>query len=354
MGRHLPVVSDDRPTGESAPPDSAKNPDEPASDAPASEGQALGRMDLPKWNRARVKRKAPQGTEQDAFQGTMKQAGRMAVRRAPWLIIAVVGGAAALAGGLYWHDQRQESAAQATRLLATAAAHRARGQVGDPATQGFPEGRTPPVPMAASQEALDAKVKGALEDLAEEHPDAAANQLAQLVRGAQALEAGDGAAAESAYRDYLAEGPESLAFLAHEGLGLALEAQDKPADALEIYRALAEQGGYYRDMALAHQGRVLEAMGKPKEAVAAYRQYIEAFPLQEPSLARDFVRERLADLDPAAIAPPTPEADAGELGSPVETPVEDEPAPTQEPAPAGDKPAPDQPSGSNEGGAPPQ
>ena len=62
-------------------------------------------------------------------------------------------------------------------------------------------------------------------------------------------------------------------------------------------------------MALWHQGRVLEALDRRDDAVAIYRTYVTEFPAEVSSLAREQVRERLEQLDPDALKPPTP-ADA--------------------------------------------
>jgi hypothetical protein len=98
-----------------APKPDAPKPDAPKLDAPKpdSEGLVLAptageRMDLPKWNRARVKR-APAKTEgaageTDAFQQGVREAGRAAVRRVPLVVLGVLGLAAAI-GGVIWFSR---------------------------------------------------------------------------------------------------------------------------------------------------------------------------------------------------------------------------------------------------------
>jgi hypothetical protein len=70
----------------------ASEPAEPKSEAPAD------RMDLPKWNRARVKRKQVAGQEEDAFQAGVRKAGQSAVRRAPLVLGLIVLVSAGIAG----------------------------------------------------------------------------------------------------------------------------------------------------------------------------------------------------------------------------------------------------------------
>src|SRR5690606_34903926 len=87
------------------------------------------RMDLPKWNRARVKRKQPGAEAEDAFQGAVRRAGRTTVQRAPLVLAGIAVVAAAIAGGVWLRRSRREDQAEATRRLADAVAYQARGEV---------------------------------------------------------------------------------------------------------------------------------------------------------------------------------------------------------------------------------
>ncbi len=307
--------------------------------SPAPDAGPAEPRDLPKWNRAKVKRKVA-GSEQDAFQGGVRSVGRVARRRAPMVVLAVALAAAAVGGGVWWWKSRAESRAEATRLLAEAAAVEARGRVGDVKLLWGLD-RPPPTPIAATQEELDGRVDKALAELAERAPNSGANLDAQLIRGARALRAEDGAGAKAAYEAFLAEadGDHPLRFQALEGLGLAQEATGDLEAALATYRELAgEKGAFYRDQALAHQGRVLEALGRKDEAVEVYRAYLAEFPLSDPSLARDFVRDRMIELDPESIPAQIGGKGAAPLlgeAPPVAPEKADAPEQADAPAPAG-------------------
>ncbi len=281
---------------------------EPGGDVPAPADPALpsegNRMELPTWNRSRRKRKGGQGQVEDAFQGGMRQAGKAAARRAPILTIAVVL-VAALVGGIVWfrHD-RHEHAAQATRLLSTAVAYQARGQVLDLNALMGDKPKRLRFPVAENDQALSNKVDDALVSLNTQAPASTPNHLAQLVRAGRAMQAGSFADARVAYGEVLehTEPDHPLRFLAQEGLGLATEAEGDLEGALSAFELLTgEKSSFYRDVALWHQGRVLERLGRRDDAVLRYRQYIEEYPLSEPSTVREEVRKRLLELDPSAV-----------------------------------------------------
>lgn len=279
-----------------------------AAKAESEQDEAVDRMDLPKWNRSKVKRKAPKGEERDAFQEGVRQAGKGAVRRAPLLIGGLVVAAGALALGIYLSGRSAEETADHTKLLATAAAYEARGLVTEPE-----EGRVrpTPTPTAATEEELEAKVTAALGDLASVAAGSPAHRLSRLVAAGRSMQAADFPNAEASYRAYLDEGgaDEALAFIAREGLVLAIEAQGRHDDALtELEPLLAgDERGFFRDQGLWHKGRILEGKGDSEGALAVYREYVEAFPLAEASFARDKVVARLTELDPEFVPPPSPQ-----------------------------------------------
>lgn len=279
----------------------ADNADEGGSDAEE-------RMDLPKWNRARVKRKAPKGEERDAFQTSVRRAGQGAKRRAPLLLGLVVLVGAGLGGAIWWSSASAEKTGKATELLASAAMWEARGIVveePDPERKG-----KDPRPVATSELEIDSKVDKALADLAAQHPDSAALRLAPLIEAGRAMRAADFEAAEAAYRKLLDDADvERIHFLAREGVVLALEAQGKLDDALtEVEPLLAgEPREFYRDQALWHKGRLLEANGDADGALAAFRQYLEEFPpAEQPTAAMLEVMDRMKVLDPAFVPPQLP------------------------------------------------
>ena len=150
---------------------------------------------------------------------------------------------------------------------------------------------------------------------------ASAPELAVLLRAAASLRAGDHGAAKESYARFIeAAGKDHpLRFIGVEGKGVALENLGELDAALATYEELAgRKGSFYRDVALWHQGRVLEALDRRDDAVAIYRTYVTEFPAEVSSLAREQVRERLEQLDPDALKPPTPADAQASDGAPAE------------------------------------
>jgi tetratricopeptide (TPR) repeat protein len=287
---------------------------------PASGSAGEQRMDLPRWDRARKKRKAPASKEQDAFVGSVRRAGRIARMRAP----LVIGGAVVLAGviaGVVWYQRaRTEAAARATRLLANAVAYESRARIGDAEGSLAERERPLPNPVVPDEATRNAKTKRYLRSLEERAPDSAAALSAGLVRGARANRAGDHETAAREYRAFLeeADADHPLRFLAREGLALALEAQGDVDGALAALDDLADgKAAFYRDQALWQRGRILEAAGRVDEAKTVYRQYAEEYPLEDSSIAREQVRERLLELEPSLVPAPPPPAAGNAPGVPA-------------------------------------
>jgi tetratricopeptide (TPR) repeat protein len=260
------------------------------------------RMDLPKWNRARVKRaptKAEGAAETDAFQQGVRDAGKAAARRMPLVLLGFVG-VAVLVGGAIWLSRKgDETVATATRPLAEAAAWRYRGQLVD-----IPAKRVPPPPAAE----IDANVERKLSEVTAAGEDKV-QRYALLVRAGKQVETADFAGAETTYREFLTRAGTShdLAFLAREGVAIALEGQGDLEGALAAFEEmLGNPGDFYRDQALWHKARLLERLERKDDALAAYQQYATEYPLTEPSLAKAAVRARLAELDPSMVLPAEP------------------------------------------------
>jgi tetratricopeptide (TPR) repeat protein len=289
-----------------------------ASDAPASTSLATTssaaksedeRIDLPKWNRARVKRKAPKGTEQDAFQDVVRGAGKKAVRSAPLMLGLVVLVAATIGGVIWWTGHRAEQRSESTRMLADAVAYRARGRVVDVEAVMQDRERPFPRPIASDEAELEAKVQKGLDELHERAPKSAAGRMALLVRGSKKVQAREFADAEAAFREFLDEhGPRhELAYLAHEGILAALEGQGDHEGALAQAEAmLGSEGDFYRDQGLWHKARLLEKLDRTDDALEVYRQYAAEYPLEKSSIAWQQVRRRLSELDPTAVPSASP------------------------------------------------
>src|SRR5690606_24378954 len=158
---------------------SAATPDSGTDPATAAKQAEAGaeRRDLPKWNRARVKRKAPAGEEQDAFQVSVRKAGRGILQR-PWAVIGIIVGVSALGAGAYaWTEAAEGDRAAATRTLATAVAYEARGQVfEDLAAQTAERVRPLPIPVVSDEASLRTAVDEALTGLEEQAPSSPANE----------------------------------------------------------------------------------------------------------------------------------------------------------------------------------
>lgn len=298
--------SDDKPKGEST---ALAKTDSDSDDGPE-------RRDLPKWNRARVKRKAPKGEEQDAFQASVRKAGQGILQR-PAAVIGIIVAVAAVSAGVYTYLESQKSTrASATAILSKAVAFEARGQAVDEYDEITAKRKRPlAAPLAKTEDDLRTIVDGALSDLEAKAGDTDANEAADLVRAARLMRAREFESAEKAYRGFLQRQPgHRLVFLAREGLAVSLENQERWDDALAELEPML--GGvkedFYRDQALWHKGRILESAERGDEALAVYQQYAEEFPLDKASLASEEVRARLEELDPGSV-PPLPENPLGGL-----------------------------------------
>ncbi len=274
-------------------------------------------MDLPTWSRRKTK-KRPQGDKDDAFQGSVRRAGKAAAARMPVVIgaiVLVVGGVIAVVA---MREQGKEARANTTKILAEAVGYQARAQLIDPEQVGKVD---PPWPVVESEAQRAEKVDEVLADLAKKAGGSEADVNADLVRAARLMRTAKHAEAAELYRKFLAAVDEShpMRFVALEGLGLALEAQGSLEDALQQFERLAgEEKAFYRDMALAHQGRVLEALERTDEAIAVYRKYHKEYPVNTGNnFARETVKQRLEELAPDALTAPAPDADATKSEAPA-------------------------------------
>ena len=289
-------------------------------DGKSGEGE---RMDLPKWNRARVKRKQAKGEEQDSFQAGVRKAGKAALTQAPVVLGGIVLIAAIIAGVVWYRGKAAEDRAVATRALASAAASEARSRIQPADAEPDPEqpkALPPPNPVFPDDDAREQAVDATLAQLdpsSGEFGDSDAATLAVLVEGARLMRAGSFADAKATYEAFIAANPDHpLEFLAHEGLALAQEAGGDIEGAVATLETMApEAGGFYRDQALYHKGRMLEGQGKAEEALAVYKTYVEEYPLEQGSLAKDAVIARLEELAPDLV-PAEAKANAAGLGLP--------------------------------------
>ncbi|HZS37311.1 MAG TPA: tetratricopeptide repeat protein [Polyangia bacterium] len=87
----------------------------------------------------------------------------------------------------------------------------------------------------------------------------------------------------------------SVAAVAHEGVGLCAEAQNKLDDALAAYKAMEPKSGdFYRDRALYDQARVYLKKGDKKKAGDLYKEVLAKMPTSQ---LRDEIQNQLAQLE---------------------------------------------------------
>jgi tetratricopeptide (TPR) repeat protein len=266
------------------------------------EGESEDRVDLPTWNRSRRKRRANVKAEEqeDAFQRGVRKAGKRAIGKPQLTMIAIALTVLGVAIFTYVHDPEKTEASAATRVLSKATAAESRGQIFDITQLDLK--RDPPNPVFDTEESREKAIAEALDELAE-LGEGDVGLLGELVAGAKALREGDSEAATKHYNAFLAGAPDDhpLRYLGVEGHAFALEASGDLEGALADHQKIApNEGDFYRDMALWNQGRVLEALGRKDEAVEVYRQYVSEFP-EDATLARGNIRDRLSELDPAAL-----------------------------------------------------
>lgn len=276
------------------------------------------RKPLPTWNRSRTKKKKTSAAdEEDAFQRGMRQGSTAAKKQWRLVVLGCVGASALVAGVLFAMDMSTQQRSSQTRKIAAAAAVGARGVVVEEDQLPQDLSRTTPDPLFTSADARREALENYLSELDAESSKVS---LGDLMRAAAQVRGGDFDGALTSYEAFLgAEGTDHpLRFLALEGKGIALENKGSTEDALAVYQDLAgRKGSFYRDMALWHQGRALESLGREAEALEVYKTYIQEFPPEVSSLAREQVRGRLEQLDPEALQPAAaPENDAAPAAAP--------------------------------------
>lgn len=123
-------------------------------------------------------------------------------------------------------------------------------------------GRDEEAPVAAGPVAVEAPVAEApAEDDVESAMNAALNPWDAFALGNDAYEAGDYELAESYYRNAMKSDPYTLYY--RNNLGLALLQQEKNEEALEVFRALVQEGpdtyGYWVNLLVAAQANGITA-----------------------------------------------------------------------------------------------
>jgi tetratricopeptide (TPR) repeat protein len=123
----------------------------------------------------------------------------------------------------------------------------------------------------------------------------------KLQRGPLLLSLGRAPEAVSAYQEILSgHVDDKLRFLAHEGLGYALEAKGDLPGALAAFDKLTEDAaafddtGFYKDRAGFHKARIAELQGNLVDAKRIYREVLDKNPTTS---LRDEITNRLAILE---------------------------------------------------------
>jgi tetratricopeptide (TPR) repeat protein len=157
-------------------------------------------------------------------------------------------------------------------------------------TDNIPRYATEKERLEGALAALDGHFKSARGPLADE---------AALVRGGLLLDLGRADEAQATYEKLLAGRLDArLRFLAHEGLGYALERKGKLAEAQTTFAKLGTDattlGDFYKDRARYHEARLAELQGNPAEATRIYHEVLDKNPTTS---LREEISSRLALLE---------------------------------------------------------
>jgi tetratricopeptide (TPR) repeat protein len=219
--------------------------------------------------------------------------GRFAAKNAKVLVVSISALATVAVGMVVMSWVAEGRAARASaaleRVQQIAAAELA--PAGSPVkTDNLPRYPTEKERLEGALAALDGHFKSTRGPLGDE---------AALVRGGLLLDLGRADEAQSTYQKLL-EGrlDARLRFLAHEGLGYALERKGKLAEAQATFAKLGTDattlGDFYKDRARYHEARLAELQGNPAEATRIYHEVLDKNPTTS---LREEISSRLALLE---------------------------------------------------------
>jgi tetratricopeptide (TPR) repeat protein len=219
--------------------------------------------------------------------------GRFAAKNAKVLVVSISALATVAVGMVVMSWVAEGRAARASaaleRVQQIAAAELA--PAGSPVkTDNIPRYPTEKERLEGALAALDGHFKSTRGPLGDE---------AALVRGGLLLDLGRADEAQSTYQKLL-EGrlDARLRFLAHEGLGYALERKGKLAEAQATFAKLGTDattlGDFYKDRARYHEARLAELQGNPAEATRIYHEVLDKNPTTS---LREEISSRLALLE---------------------------------------------------------
>jgi tetratricopeptide (TPR) repeat protein len=147
----------------------------------------------------------------------------------------------------------------------------------------------------------DARFEGALKEadaFLSKHGGSDFKEEALLLKAKFLLALGKNSEALAIYQGQLGGVDSRLRFLAHEGLGYALEASGQTDAAIAAFGALADESqaaaGFYRDRALFNKARLLEKKGSSKDAEKLFRDILQQTPTTP---LKEEINDRLAALE---------------------------------------------------------
>lgn len=204
-----------------------------------------------------------------------------------------------------WYDKRR--ATNATRSFAVAI-ETLKAEVGEPDAVDplQPKPKDAPLRFTTAKERSEAAL-AAFVKLEKDYAKAGAAKQARLIKAGLLYDLARYDEAVAEYERYLKVAPDSeLRTVAREGLGYAQEARalaqkDATAQAAGLDEALRtfeqlqpDDKGYYRDMALYHQGRIRASKGQRDEALQLFRQALDKTTSQS---LRKQINNRIALLE---------------------------------------------------------
>jgi tetratricopeptide (TPR) repeat protein len=219
--------------------------------------------------------------------------GRFAAKNAKVLVVSVSALATVAVGMVVmsWVAEGRAARASAALERVQQIAGAELAPAGSPIkTDSIPRYPTEKERLEGALAALDGHFKATRGPLADE---------AALVRGGLLLDLGRADEAQATYDKLLAGRLEArLRFLAHEGLGYALERKGKLAEAQATFAKLGTDasslGDFYKDRARYHEARLAELQGNPAEATRIYHEVLDKNPTTS---LREEISSRLALLE---------------------------------------------------------
>jgi tetratricopeptide (TPR) repeat protein len=219
--------------------------------------------------------------------------GRFAAKNAKVLVVSISALATVAVGMVVLSTVAEGRAARASAALehVQQIAGADLAPAGSPLkTDNIPRYPTEKERLEGALAALDGHFKSPRGPLADE---------AALVRGGLLLDLGRADEAQAIYEKLLAGRLDPrLRFLAHEGLGYALERKGKLAEAQSTFAKLGTDatslGDFYKDRARYHEARLAELQGNPAEATRIYHEVLDKNPTTS---LREEISSRLALLE---------------------------------------------------------